>query len=249
MKAFWWFEENKIAGMARPGFNHCRWFDLPFNEALVMGWIGQHSAGSIPLKSFHHHVETYGPKVSSFYPLTEEQRQSYFQGFKDPNVFMETVSQLAERSRFISTAKILDDHLHFEIHQEQLDKEIDFLRNQGIKRIVSLTEEHHVKNHLNDSFDLHHISIIDMGAPTVDQAYELKEILEEAEEKQEKVAVHCLAGIGRTSTLLMAAEMLRGKTIDSVLEKISKQNPTYSFVGAQAEFVRSLAILLKEAKV
>jgi hypothetical protein len=36
MKAFWWFKENSIAGMARPGFNSVRWFDLPFDEALLL---------------------------------------------------------------------------------------------------------------------------------------------------------------------------------------------------------------------
>jgi hypothetical protein len=28
MKAFWWFKENEIAGMARPGINCTRWFDF-----------------------------------------------------------------------------------------------------------------------------------------------------------------------------------------------------------------------------
>ncbi len=34
MKAFWWFKQDSIAGMARPGFNSVPWFDLP-SEALL----------------------------------------------------------------------------------------------------------------------------------------------------------------------------------------------------------------------
>jgi len=33
MKALWWFKDNQIAGMARPGFNHSQWFDMPFDDA------------------------------------------------------------------------------------------------------------------------------------------------------------------------------------------------------------------------
>jgi len=240
MKAFWWFEENKIAGMARPGFNHCRWFDLPFNEAILMGWVGQHTTGAIPLKSFQHHIETYAPKVAAFYPLTEKQRQEHFEGFKDPKTFKETLNQLVNRTRFFSQARITDDHLHFEIHNDQLDMEIEFLKAKGIHHIVSLTEQHHAKDLLGKSFALHHISIIDMSAPTLEQAHELMKIFEKAEQKNERTAVHCLAGIGRTSTLIMAAEMLRGKKKQDLLQKLAKQNPSFSFSGSQAEFIKSL---------
>lgn len=245
MKAFWWFEENKIAGMARPGFNHCRWFEMPYGEAVVMGWLGQHSTGSIPLASFRQHLEIYAPRVAFFYKLTEEQHQRLYEDFNNVETFKAIFDRVAARTRFVSKGFVADDHLHFEVHEEQLNSEVEFLKQRGIKRIVSLTEDHHAKDFLSKSFNLHHISIVDMTAPTLDQAQELKAILEDAEQKQEKIAVHCLAGIGRTSTLLMAAEMLRGKKKQALLDQVAKQNPSFVFVGSQAQFINSLADALE----
>lgn len=240
MKAFWWFDQNKIAGMARPGFNHCRWFDMPYDEAIVMGWLGQFSSGSIPLQSFRQHVATYAPKVASFYRLNDEQKKRYFAGFNCLESFKVTLTSLANRSRFVEYVEVSDDQLHFEIHKDQLDNEINFLKSQEIEIIISLTENHHAKDYLQEHFDLHHISIQDMGAPTLDQAHKLKCLLELAAQKNEKLVVHCLAGIGRTSTILIAAELLRGKKLPELLSQLSKQNPSYAFVGSQAEFIKTL---------
>lgn len=248
MKAFWWFDEGKIAGMARPGFNHCRWFDLPFDEAMVMGWIGQHSTGSIPLRGFREHIETYARRASVFYQLSDQDMRRHFAEFADVDALTKIVERLAANTRFLTNSKIADDHLHFEILEEQLDAEIAQLKANGIDRVVTLTEAHHAKDRLSRSFDVHHISIVDMGAPTRDQAHELAKILDLAEHEQEAVAVHCLAGIGRTSTLLIAAEMLRGKQTNDLLAKVAKQNPYYAFSGVQAEFIRSLDLSLNAAQ-
>jgi len=247
MKAFWWFEENKIAGMARPGFNHCRWFEMPYDEAIVMGWLGQYSTGSIPMESFREHLEIYAPRAAFFYKLSEAQQQRLFEDFNNVETFKAVFDRVAARTRFVSKGFVADDHLHFEVHEEQLKSEIEHLKQQGIQRIVSLTEDHHATDSLSKSFDLHHISIVDMEAPTVDQAHELKAIIEDAEKKQEKIAVHCLAGIGRTSTTLMAAEMLRGRKLQSLLDQVAKQNPSYVFVGSQAQFLKTLAASLEGA--
>jgi protein-tyrosine phosphatase len=245
MKAFWWFEEGKIAGMARPGFNHSRWFEMPYDEAIVMGWLGQHSSGSVPMESFREHLKIYAPRAAFFYKLNEEQQQRFFHDFNNVDAFQAIFDRVAARTRFVSRGFVANDHLHFETHEEQLKFEIESLKQQGIQRIVSLTEDHHAKDSLNKSFDLHHISIVDMEAPTVDQARELKAIIEDAEKKQEKIAVHCLAGIGRTSTTLMAAQMLRGQKLQSLLDQVAKQNPAYVFVGSQAAFLKNLAASLE----
>lgn len=69
MKAFWWYEERVIAGIARPGFNANHWNDFSFEESVLIGWIGQHSSGSGSLADFQAHVQTYGAKIAKFYTV------------------------------------------------------------------------------------------------------------------------------------------------------------------------------------
>lgn len=240
MKAFWWFHKNFVAGMARPGFNSCQWFDLPFDEALVMGWLGQHSAGPLSLESFRAHLKIYFPKAISFYPLTEEAKLRILDDLENKIALESIIHRLSHRSKFFTNAFISNDHLHFELNTSQMDYEIKFLKQQQINRIVSLTEDHHMKEYLSNHFQLDHISIVDMGAPTQVQAQQLAKILDITENQGDRLAVHCLAGIGRTSTMLMAAEIIRGKSFEDVLSQIKKQNPSYAFVGPQAEFIRNL---------
>lgn len=246
MKSFWWYKENSIAGMARPGFNSCRWFDLPFDEALLMGWLGQHSSGPISLESFRAHLQEYVPKVASFYALDDIKQRRILDDLHDAKALEGILGRLIERSKFVSSASIADDQVYFEINQKQLDSEIAFLKSQGIGRIVSLTEKHHLSEYLGDYFELDHIGILDMAAPTQEQAHVLANILEKSEEKDLRVAVHCLAGIGRTSTMLMAAELLRGKRLEDLLSNVQKQNPVFKFVGSQAEFIRKLSSELEK---
>ena len=241
MKSFWWFEKDKIAGMARPGFNSCRWFDLPFDEAILMGWLGQHSSGPIHLKSFWEHVHIYVPKAAPFYKITDEQREKIVEGFHQIDNLKSILDRLVERTRFLESATLTDHVLDFKIHKSQLESEIEHLKQVGIQRLVTLTESHHLKEELKQHFSVHHIGIVDMGAPTLDQAQELSKILDLAEKNQEKTAVHCLAGIGRTSTMIMAAEILRGKKLPQLLETVTRQNPSYVFTGAQANFLRGIA--------
>ena len=41
MPALWWFIEDRVAGMGRPGFNRYHGADLSLEEAIVFSWLGQ----------------------------------------------------------------------------------------------------------------------------------------------------------------------------------------------------------------
>ena len=41
LRSFWWFLEGRVGGMGRPGFNQCHWFELSFEEGLLLSWLGK----------------------------------------------------------------------------------------------------------------------------------------------------------------------------------------------------------------
>lgn len=108
--------------------------------------------------------------------------------------------------------------------------------------MIILTERHHQKDILGSHFSTHHISIVDLGAPSLDQAKQLAEIIRASNKSKEKLAVHCLADIGRTSTMLMAAHILMGESLNDWESLIAKQNPYFALSGPQAEFLRTIKV-------
>lgn len=241
MKAFWWFEEDFIAGMARPGFNSFHFMDLEFNEAVVLGWLGQYSSGSATLESLRHHLQTYVPKMFKFHQLNDESGQKMIEIFNQRSGLELMLERTLQKVPVIQNLEITDDSVHFSIHPNRLMEETDFLKRHNIRRIITLTEKHHSKDFLQDHFDLHHLSIEDLGAPSFEQAEHLAEIVKKARIDQEKLAVHCLAGIGRTSTMLMAAYILLGEKLEHMKAKIAKQNPRFILTGVQKEFLEQIS--------
>ena len=241
MKAFWWFERNSIAGMARPGLNQTPWFDLSFEEAVLLGWIGQYSSGPVPLSSFHTHLDTYGKKILPYYVKKGLTKKESLNFFLDNHYLYDVLKKMHLERTIIQHFDLKDDHIHFEFDMKRLYWEIDFLKEKGVEKIVSLTEKHHFSEILSKHFSLHHFSIVDMDAPKFEYVEEMAKILEEAKYEKDVVAVHCLAGIGRTTTLILAACLARGEKLDHLLKKVAKQNPIFELMGPQADFIQLCA--------
>lgn len=241
MKAFWWFKENAIAGMARPGFNGINWFDLPLEEALAFGWFGQRSSGTQSIESFKSHIRDHGKKISGFYKIDAAALQSIFNTFEETSKILEVFGRIAEKTKCIDHVEIVKDEITFKLSQTRLNREIDFLKKQDIQTVVALTENHNQKEELQGHFKLHHLAIEDLNAPQFEQVLQLAEIIRSTSANNERMVVHCMAGIGRTSTMLMAAHLVLGEELGSLRTLLERQNPTFKFTGPQADFVQSVA--------
>lgn len=240
MKAFWWFEENALAGMARPGFNAVRWFDLPFDEAVLLGWIGRSSSGPLSLSSFRDNLRTYVPRIYKFHGVTEETYRQLVEDFEDSDVIVRALERLTARTYVLESHRIADDQIEIEFSRRRLTAEVDYLKEKGIRRIVTLTEDAHAHEILSESFSVRHIRIEDLHPPSADQALELAQILKTSRENREPVAVHCLAGIGRTSTMLAAAHVLLGEDLEDLLARLKQKNPSFVLSEAQLGFLRAM---------
>lgn len=98
---------------------------------------------------------------------------------------------------------------------------LEALRDNGIGAIVSLEEEGLANDVLaRHGFAYRHYPIDDFGAPTLAQASDFVEFVDEQIDRGHGVAAHCWAGIGRTGTMLACYLIWRGESATVATRKI-----------------------------
>lgn len=104
-----------------------------------------------------------------------------------------------------------------------------FLKEQGIKVIINLTEKHDYKvsKDLLSSFSFHHIPIEDFTAPSIDQLIEFQNLVKSYRDKSLPVLIHCFAGCGRTGTFLASYLLSQGisTTTNDAIETLRIERP------------------------
>lgn len=248
MQAFWWYDSHSIAGMARPGFNGTHWLNLSYDEGVTYTWFARQTNLTGEVQDFLNHIRAHGQKVMPLYKGIEQSHLdqllhdlSHEQGMKN------RLQNLLAKTSGVQNVQIHQGKISFEINQSQLQKEIDYLKSHNIKEIIALTEDHHNTEILSQHFKLHHLPINDLHAPELKQAHDLVAILNESQKSKGAVAVHCMAGVGRTSTMILASQILLGKGSDSDLkEQLLRKNSKIALSKSQTEFLTKVTHSLKK---
>lgn len=103
--------------------------------------------------------------------------------------------------------------------------EIDWILKQGVKSIVTMTEDSLPESWVVNIKYLH-VPTEDYSAPDMEQIDEAVEFIRNRIESNEPVMVHCAAGVGRTGTIL-ACYLVKYENISAkiAIQKVRKERP------------------------
>ena len=120
-----------------------------------------------------------------------------------------------------------------------LRKSIAFLKAQGITVLATLNERSLNRAVLRrEGIEYHHFPIPDFHAPSPEEVARFVEVVEDAERRGLRVAVHCTAGMGRTGTMLACVLVKRGMSADEAIRAVRQLRPGSIETLEQEEAVR-----------
>ncbi len=109
-------------------------------------------------------------------------------------------------------------------------KDVRSLHRQKVQAIVSLTERSlvglsDITQALFDELDICycHSPVRDHYSPTLEQAQQILEFIEEMKLQERKTFIHCHAGVGRTGTLLHTYFLGQGLSLREAEVKVKQQ--------------------------
>lgn len=131
------------------------------------------------------------------------------------------------------------------VTEEEYD--LQALQRVGIKTLVSLTTTRvNEEQLLNYGIEGLWLKIEDMCSPGMDEAAAMCEMVYQRLIRNEAVAYHCKAGLGRTGTMLAAQLIWEGSSALEALESVRKIEPRWVQSEEQVIFIENFASYVQQ---
>lgn len=115
-----------------------------------------------------------------------------------------------------------------------------WLRQEKVDIIITLTEEPLPRSWIDGAGLLGvHVPVPDMEAPTPEQLAKCVSVIDKAKASNMGVVVHCLAGRGRTGTVLATYLVHQGLSASQAINKIRQLRPGSIEARAQEEAIHT----------
>ena len=135
-----------------------------------------------------------------------------------------------------------------DMDQAGLREALGFLREQGIGAIVSLTEYPLDSTTVEAcGFEYLQRPVPDMEPPAIDDIETVVEFVDKASLRGIGTGVHCLAGLGRTGTMLACYLVSKGEDASAAVARVRRERPGSVETPAQEEVVLQYARHTSEA--
>jgi len=245
LRSFWWFIDGRVGGMGRLGYNRCHWFDLPFEEGEVLSWLGKQHGALSALADLWRYLDQHGPKAAMFYGLWPDEARDRLNRLHDRDALLAVLQSIHAKTGIFDDIAWIDDNaqpaLRLTTSAQRRQHEVALLKQHNVGVLISLLEQPLDHPELRNDFEVYHVPVEDISPPTYDQVYAFAETLLTSLAAGKTVVTHCLAGIGRTTTMLMAAYLVQGYPLQDLAAWVRVRNPHYHFHGSQVLFLQALA--------